>query len=205
MSYFDSSSDDEIRITAPGAHAPDELSVGRLYLDLACSRAATIQEIIEHTSGLPDPPAIVLTLAAAELAHATGAAVAPSQQTARAASVARKLIAEAGRHDPQAGALAERALHELEDAGAAGSEDLVHEAVDSLAWACAVLRRHGADLEDSEDGNADQLELAWLCLIEAAELLIALDRGAIHERERARRVHSGDGGRGRGDGRASTR
>ena len=40
----------------------------------------------------------------------------------------------------------------------------MREAAESLVWACAALRHKGARLETAEDGNADQLELAWLCL-----------------------------------------
>jgi hypothetical protein len=37
-------------------------------------------------------------------------------------------------------------------------------------------------LEGAEDGNAEQVELAWLCLGEAAELLMAADHMALAER-----------------------
>lgn len=185
---------------------PEDLSVRQLYVQLAASRAATIKSIIETSTELPDPPAIVLTLAAAELAHVTAAAGAVPVATPRSVAVARRLIAEATRHDPRAGALAECALTELEDSELLSRDEVVHEAVDSLAWACALLRLRGEQLQTSEDGNADQLELAWLCLMEGAELLIALDRVAICERELARRPSLGDGGGDRqGGGRTSTR
>lgn len=185
---------------------PEELTVRQLYLQLAVARAATIQDFLARSTELPDPPAIVLTLAAAELAHVAGTLGSEPGSTARAAAVSRLLIAEAGRHDDHAAALGEQALDELESAGHLERHDLVHEAIDSLAWACAVLRHLGALLQDSEDGNADQLELAWLCLIEAAELLIALDQVAISERGQAGRLASGGGDRDRlGDGRDSTR
>ena len=190
----------------PVERLPEDLTLRQLYLQLAVARAATIQDFLARSEELPDPPAIVLTLAAAELAHASGIAGEASDAAVRAAAVSRLLIAEALRHDPDAGALGEQALDELEATGPAARHDLVHEAVDSLAWATAVLRHHGALLQDSEDGNADQLELAWLCLIEAAELLIALDRAAIREREAWGRLSSGGGARDRlGDGRDSTR
>ena len=180
-------------------HRSEELTLRQLYLQLACARAATIQEFLDRGVDLPDPPAIALTLAAAELAHVAGA-------TARSAAVSRLLIAEAMRYDHAAGALGEQALDELETTGPTVRHDLVHEAVDSLAWACAVLRHCGALLQDSEDGNADQLELAWLCLIEAAELLIGLDLRAVRTREEAGRLTSGGGARDRlGDGRDSAR
>ena len=183
----------------------DDLTLRQLYLQLACARAATIQDFLERSEELPDPPAIALTLAAAELAHVT-ANGAVTSATARSAAVSRLLIAEAISHDPAAGALGEQALDELEATGPTDRHDLIHEAVDSLAWACAVLRHCGALLEDSEDGNADQLELAWLCLIEAAELLIALDQAAIREREGSGPLTSGGGARDRsGDGRDSAR
>ena len=81
----------------------------------------------------------------------------------------------------RAGALAERALAELETAPLDRAE-LIGETAESLIWACAALRRVGARLEAAEDGNADQLELAWLCLLEAAELLMAADRASIEVR-----------------------
>ena len=188
----------EPNITVAEPYA-EELTLRQLYLQLACARAATIQDFLARSTELPDPPAIALTLAAAELAHVTVA-------TARSAAVSRLLIAEAARHDAAAAALSEQALNELETTGPTDRNDLIHEAVDSLAWACAVLRHCGAQLEDSEDGNADQLELAWLCLIEAAELLIALDQVAIREREGQGPLTSGGGARDRlGDGRDSAR
>jgi hypothetical protein len=187
-------------------HFAEDLSIEQLYLQLAMSRAATIQSIIEDSTELPDPPAIVLTLAAAELANVTAAAGVVPIATPRSVAVSRRLIAEATRHDPRAGALAECALSELEGGGPAARDELVHEAVDSLAWACALLRLCAEQLETSEDGNADQLELAWLCLMEGAELLIALDRVAIRERELTQKPSLGDGGGGRqGGGRTSTR
>jgi hypothetical protein len=184
---------------------PQALTLRRLYLQLACARAATIHDFLARSTELPDPPAIALTLAAAELAHVTVAGTVTGA-TARSAAVSRLLIAEAARHDPAAAALGEQALNELETTGPTDRHDLIHEAIDSLAWACAVLRHCGALLEDSEDGNADQLELAWLCLIEAAELLIALDKVAISEREEHGPPTSGGGARDRlGDGRDSAR
>ena len=59
---------------------------------------------------------------------------------------------------------------------------LLQEAADSLAWAAAVLRHMARGLVDAEDGNAEQLELAWLCLAEAGELLMAGDRAAVDGR-----------------------
>ena len=47
----------------------------------------------------PEPLAETLTLAAAGLAHVSGAAGASIGETARAAAVARRLTAEAQRHD----------------------------------------------------------------------------------------------------------
>ena len=194
---------DPIDITTEQRH--EDLTLRRLYLQLACARAATIQDFLARSSELPDPPASPLTLAAAELAHVT-AAGSITGSVARSAAVSRLLIAQAIRHDPAAGALGEQALDELEATGPTVRHDLIREAVDSLAWACAVLRHCGALLEDSEDGNADQLELAWLCLIEAAELLIALDQAAIRERESSGPLNSGEGARDRlGDGRDSAR
>ncbi len=159
-----------------------ELSVRQLYLQLASARAWTIQQVLWQTDGQPEPPAETLTLAAAGLAHAAGSTCAGVGETARAAAVARRLTAEAHRHDPRAGALAEYALNELEHAERHETGvGLVREAADSLAWACACLRHIGERMQDAEDGNADQLELAWMCLIEAAELLAAADRASILE------------------------
>jgi hypothetical protein len=160
---------------------PEGLSVGRLYLQLAGSRAATIESFLLHASGAPEPLADTLTLAAAGLAHVSGAPHASVAETARAAAVARRLTAEAKRHDSRAGAFAERALAELETAPLDRSE-LIGETAESLIWAAAALRREGARLENAEDGNADQLELAWLCLLQAADLLMAADRASIEVR-----------------------
>lgn len=158
------------------------LSVRGLYLQLAGARAATIQQALWQTEGLPEPPAETLAIAAAELAHVTGVTSAPIGETARAAAVARRLTAEAERHEPRARALAELALEEIEDVALyETSVTIVREAADSLAWACAVLRHLADGMEDAEDGNADQLELAWLCLIEAADLHAAADRASMTE------------------------
>ena len=166
---------------APTAEQPEELSVGRLYMQLAAARAATIENFLWQTRGAPEPLADTLTLAAAGLAHVSGAPGASIVETARAAAVARRLTAEAHRHDARAGAFAERALAELETAPLDRAE-VIGETAESLVWAAAALRREGARLEAAEDGNADQFELAWLCLLEAAELLMAADRASIEVR-----------------------
>ena len=156
-----------------------DLSVRQLYLQLASARAATIQQVLWQTKGLPEPPAETLTLAAAGLAHVAGLTRFGVGETARAAGVARRLTAEAKRHDRKAGLLAERALDELEGAFLQETRvGIVRETADSLAWACAVLRHTGERLETTDEGNADQLELAWMCLIEAADLLAAADRAS---------------------------
>ena len=87
---------------------PEEFTLRQLYLELACARAATIQDFLARSTELPDPPAISLTLAAAELAHVAGTAGTVSGATARSAAVSRLLIAEAMRHDPAAAALGEQ-------------------------------------------------------------------------------------------------
>ena len=166
----------------PGVADPQhgEISVRGLYIQLAGARAATIQQALWQTEGLPEPPAETLTIAAAELAYVSGVTNAGIAETARAAAVARRLTAEAERHDPRARALAELALEEIEDVALCEtSVTIVREAADSLAWACAVLRHMGDGMEEAEDGNADQLELAWMCLIEAADLHAAADRASI--------------------------
>ena len=53
---------------------PAALSVGRLYLQLASSRAATIESFLWQARDAPEPLAETLTLAAAGLAHVSGAA-----------------------------------------------------------------------------------------------------------------------------------
>lgn len=168
-----------VRRPRPADAQHGELSVRGLYLQLAGARAATIQQALWQSTGLPESPAETLTLAAAELAYVTGHMGAGVCETARAASVARRLTAEAERHDPRARALAELALEEIEDVAIYDTNvSIVREAADSLAWACAVLRHTGDGMEDAEDGNADQLELAWMCLIEAADLHAAADRAS---------------------------
>jgi hypothetical protein len=159
----------------------EQLSVGRLYVQLAASRAATIEGFLRQTSDAPEPLAETLTLAAAGLAHVSGAPGATIVETALAAAVARRLTAEAHSHDVRAGAFAERALAELETAPLDRAE-LIGETAESLIWAAAALRREGARLETAEEGNADQLELAWLCLLQAADVLMAADRASIEVR-----------------------
>ncbi len=157
-----------------------ELSVRQLYLQLASARTATIQQVLWQTDDLPESPAETLTLAAAGLAHVAGLTSAGIGETARAAGVARRLTAEAKRHDRRACALAEIALEEIEAAALyEPAVEMVREAADSLAWACAVLRHTGERLQSAEEGNADQLELAWMCLIEAADLHAAADRASV--------------------------
>ena len=163
------------------AEQQDQLSVSRLYMQLAAARAATIESFLWQTRDAPEPLADTLTLAAAGLAHVSGAPGASIGETARAAAVARRLTAEAHHHDVRAAAFAERALSELETAPLDRAE-LIGETAESLVWAAAALRYEGARLESAEDGNADQLELAWLCLHEAAELLLAADRASIEVR-----------------------
>ncbi len=163
----------------------DELFVRQLYMELAGARAARLEQVLWQAAEMPEPIAETLTLAAAGLVHVADATCPGLGELARAADVSRRLIAEAGRHDPRAAALAEQALLELEHVTDMDCIELAHEAAESLAWACAMLRRDGCRLEDSEDGNADQLELAWMCLIEAAELLMAADRAEIEVREAA--------------------
>ena len=168
----------------PGIADPQQgdLSVRGLYLQLAGARAATIQQALWQTDALPESPAETLTLAAAELAYVAGLTRADIGETARAAAVARRLTAEAERHDPRARALAELALEEIEDVAIYDTDvSIVREAADSLAWACAVLRHMGERMREAEDGNADQLELAWMCLIEAADLHAAADRASVAE------------------------
>ena len=92
----------------------EDLSVRQLYLQLAGARAATIQQVLWQTTDTPEPLAETLTLAAAGLAHVAGATCAGLGEMARSAAVARRLTAEAHRHDVRAGAFAERALSELE-------------------------------------------------------------------------------------------
>ena len=166
-------------------HSPNgDLSVRRLYLQLANSRAETILSVLSTSRELPEPSAETLTLAAAALAHVSGTRWAPgSDELPRAVAVARALTAEAHRHDRRAGAFAERALHDLEQDGPMSGTELLQESAESLAWAAAVLRFIAAKLEQSEEGNAEQLELAWMCLFEAADLLAAGDRATIEGRE----------------------
>ena len=102
----------------------------------------------------------------------------PSATTARASLVARRLTAEARRLDPRAGALAEDWLAELEGSSTPWRpRELLQETADALAWAAATLRHVARLLEHADEGNAEQLEFAWLCLEEAAELLMAGDQG----------------------------
>jgi len=150
-----------------------------LYRQLAEARSAVIEEALAAASELPEAPAETLTLAAAALAHFAGVS---SSGTARGALVARRLTAEASRLDARAGALAECWLVELEAIEPEQRTGLLQEAADSLAWAAAVLRHMARRLVDAEDGNAEQLELAWLCLAEAGELLMAGDRAAVDGR-----------------------
>ena len=162
---------------APAGHVV--LYPADLYRQLAESRAAVIEEALANACELPEAPAETLTLAAAALAHFAGVS---STGTARGALVARRLTAEAGRLDARAGALAECWLEELEAIQPEARTGLLQEAADSLSWAAAVLRHLAVALADTEDGNAEQLELAWLCLAEAGELLMAGDRAAVDGR-----------------------
>ncbi len=151
-----------------------------LYREIAQSRTVVIEEALADVRELPEAPAETLTLAAAALAHIAGV---PSATTARASLVARRLTAEARRLDPRAGALAEDWLTELEKVEPVAPKELLQETADALAWAAATLRHMARLLESAEDGNAEQFELAWLCLEEAAELLMAGDRVTLDERE----------------------
>ena len=117
---------------------PEALSVGRLYMQLAGSRAATIESFLWQTADAPEPLAETLTLAAAGLAHVSGAPGESIVETARAATISRCLIAEAHRHDVRAGALAERELAELKTAPLDHAE-LIGETAESLIWAAAAL------------------------------------------------------------------
>lgn len=157
----------------------DLLFPADLYRELAEARSAVIEAAISEARELPEPPAETLTLAAAALAHFAGI---PFATTANAALVARRLTAAAYLHDAGAGALAEGWLAELEAVEPVAEPGLLAEAADSLAWASALLRHQAALLIDAEDGNAEQLELAWLCLDEAAGLLMAGDRAAVDGR-----------------------
>jgi hypothetical protein len=156
-----------------------ELHLVDLYREIAQSRSDVIQEALADVRELPEAPAETLTLAAAALAHLAGV---PSATTARASLVARRLTAEARRLDSRAGALAEDWLTELEQVEPVAATELLQETADALAWAAATLRHMATLLEAAEDGNAEQHELAWLCLEEAAELLMAGDRVAVDER-----------------------
>jgi hypothetical protein len=156
-----------------------ELVLGDLYRGIADTRAAVIEGALADVRELPEAPAETFTLAAAALAHVAGL---PSATTARASLVARRLIAEARRLDPRAGALAEDWLAELESVEPVPAAELLQESADALAWAAATLRHMARLLEGAEDGNAEQVELAWLCLGEAAELLMAADHMALAER-----------------------
>lgn len=157
-----------------------ELHLVDLYREIAQSRSVVIEEALADVRELPEAPAETLTLAAAALAHIAGV---PSATTARASLVARGLTAEARRLDPRAGALAEDWLTELETIEPVAATELLQETADALAWAAATLRHMARLLESADEGNAEQLELAWLCLEEAAELLMAGDRVALDERE----------------------
>jgi hypothetical protein len=79
--------------------------------------------------------------------------------------------------------LAEDWLTELENVEPVAATELLQETADALAWAAATLRHVARLLETADEGNAEQFELAWLCLDEAAELLMAGDRVALDERE----------------------
>ena len=157
-----------------------ELRLGDLYREIADSRSVVIEEALADVRELPEAPAETLTLAAAALAHIAGV---PSATTARASLVARRLTAEARRLDPRAGMLAEDWLTELENVEPVAATELFQETADALAWAAATLRHIARLLETADEGNAEQFELAWLCLDEAAELLMAGDRVALDERE----------------------
>ena len=157
-----------------------ELHLVDLYREIAQSRSVVIEQALADVRELPEAPAETLTLAAAALAHIAGV---PSVTTARASLVARRLTAEARRLDPRAGALAEDWLTELEQVEPVAPTELLQETADALAWAAATLRHMANLLVHAEDGNAEQVELAWLCLEEAAELLMAGDRVAVDGRE----------------------
>lgn len=163
-----------IRSTAVG-HAHTYLV--DLYREISESRTAVIELALADSRRLPEAPAETLTLAAAALAH-LGTSASP-----RAASVARMLTAEARRLDVRAGALAEDWFRELESTEPVPGRELLQEAADSLAWAAATLRHIAGLLVDTEEGNAAQTELAWLCLEEAALLLMAADQAPAEERE----------------------
>jgi hypothetical protein len=158
--------------------ATAETFLADLYREISESRTTVIERALADARSMPEAPAETLTLAAAALAHMNGV---PSQTTGRAATVARRLTAEARRLDPRAGALAEDWLTELEQAEPVAEKELLQECADSLAWAAATLRHMARLLEDTEDGNAEQAELAWLCLEEAAVLLMAADHVAIDD------------------------
>ncbi len=157
-----------------------ELHLVDLYREIAQSRTEVIEDALADVRELPEAPAETLTLAAAALAHLAGV---PSATTARASMVARRLTAEARRLDPRAGELAEDWLTELEHVEPVAARELLQETADALAWAAATLRHIARLLEDADEGNAEQFELAWLCVEEAAELLMAGDRVALDERE----------------------
>lgn len=163
----------------PVTGAQAGLVLSDLYRGIAESRAAVIEEALADVRELPEQPAETFTLAAAALAHVAGLA---SANTARSSLVARRLIAEARRLDPRAGALAEDWLDELEGVEPVPAAELLQEGADALAWAAATLRHLARLLERSEDGNAEQSELAWLCVDEAAELLMAADHLALEQR-----------------------
>ena len=147
-----------------------------LYKEISESRTAVIELALADARQMPEAPAETLTLAAAALAHLGGGA------SPHASTVSRLLTAEARRIDPRAGALAEDWFQELESAEPVPDKELLQEAADSLAWAAATLRHMARLLVDAEDGNAAQVELAWLCLDEAAILLMTADQVAVDER-----------------------
>ena len=127
------------------AEQQDQLSVSRLYMQLAAARAATIESFLWQTRDAPEPLADTLTLAAAGLAHVSGAPGASIVETARAAAVARRLTAEAHHHDVRArgfrGACAVRAG---DGAARSGRADRRDRRVTRLGGRCAPLRGRAA-------------------------------------------------------------
>ena len=156
-----------------------EMFLVDLYREIAEARSVVIEQVLADVRALPEAPAETFTIAAVALAHIAGV---PSATTARASLVARRLTAEARRLDPRAGTLAEDWITELEEVEPVIARELLQETADSLAWAAATLRHTSRLLEHAPHGNAEQLELAWLCLEEAAGLLMAGDRAEVDGR-----------------------
>ncbi len=162
--------------------APDDrvlLPTRDPYVVLARTRAERIQRTLAEAEVLPEPPAETLSFAAASLAHVDGLHGAPPLP-ATAAHVARRLTLAARRLDPRRSDLAERALGELEATRPAETAMRVREAANALVWAAAVLRHLGARLAETEDGNAEHLELSSLCLQEAGRFFMSCDAVTPH-------------------------